>query len=153
MAHLGPFDFDSQPINQPGYGSARLFERGSAHDAPWSTVCNAEDYRPTTLIGEGRTILRQSLEMEPASRFLKLQPLPFGFADETLQTRERSVLMVICHYGIVRLAVRKRPPGELFSSIVILSDWAVSCCGGPAGQVAREGRSRVPGTLPAIPTV
>ena len=55
--------------------------------------------------------------MEPTSRLLELQTLPFGFVDETLQFGERGVLMVVRHEEFVR--GRQFTPGstgELFPS-------------------------------------
>lgn len=100
VLHFGRFNFDSQAVGQPGYSSARLFKRIGAYHASWASIRDTKDNRPAALVRERRTILCQLFEMEPASRFLELQALSFGFNDELLKSGERGVLIVIRHSGI-----------------------------------------------------
>jgi hypothetical protein len=61
--------------------------------------------------------------MEPTSRLLELQTLPFGFAGEILQASQRGVLMVARHEGFAR--GRQFTPdlqGSHSRLIVILAD-------------------------------
>jgi hypothetical protein len=75
----------TKALMQPSLYTPRLSKGGRTHNLPRAAVCNTEDDRTTTLVGEGYAIVHQFLKMEIVQGCLEFEASAFRGVDPRLK--------------------------------------------------------------------